>query len=130
MFIKLRRNLGDSMWKDILKRRQTYKDIQGGEEPDRARLAFRGDPQDAANRGGQIDLENPIQENPETMNYRVHLGPLTGLINRIVPKHEKWAARDKANTTKHRKLAAMLREYNLMVKQMIIDSDKRLKDGN
>ena len=118
------------MWKDILKRRQTYEDIHGGEKPDRARLAFRGDPQDAANRGGQIDLENPIQENPETMNYRVHLGPLTGLINRIVPKHEKWAARDKANTTKHRKLAAMLREYNLMVKQMIIDSDKRLKDGN
>ena len=88
---------------------------------------FRGDPKDPANRGGWMDLENPIQENPETMNYRQHFGPMFGAINRMVPKHEKYVLRDKKNSEKHKKWAKTLKNYESEVKQMIQEYDPKGK---
>lgn len=96
---------------------------------------FRGDPKDPANRGGRMDVEqdeegkyiHSIQENPETMNYRQHFGPMFGAINRMVPKHEKYAMRDKKHSEKHQKWAQTLRNYESEVKQMIVDYDSKGK---
>jgi len=125
-------------WQEVLKetptfqygKRQLPKDVEGGEPFDRARWNFRGTPDDAANRGGRMDLNNPIQEAYDTMNYREHLGPVFGMINRTVEKHFKWGMRDKRNKAKHDKWANVLRNYNSEVKQMIVDEEAREKRGN
>ena len=125
-------------WEQVLKKEPTFqygtrqmpKDIQGGEPYDRARFNFRGNPDDAANRGGFMDSNKPVQEAYENLGYRVHLGPVFGMINRTVEKHEKWALRDKRNKDKNLKWAQILRDYNSGVKQMILDSEAREKSGN
>lgn len=125
-------------WEQVLKKEPTFqyqtrqmpKDIKDGEPYDRARFNFRGSPDDAANRGGFMDSNKPVQESYENLGYRVHLGPVFGMINRTVEKHEKWALRDKRNKDKNLKWAQMLRDYNSGVKQMILDSEAREKSGN
>lgn len=112
-------------WFNVLKNRQFPRDIQAGEPYDRARFNYRGNPQDAANRGGFTDTSNPIQESYESLNYREHTGPFFGAINRMTGKHEQWATRDKKNTSKHKAWAQILRDYNSSVKQMIVDSEKK-----
>ena len=119
------------MWFDIIKNRRQYpKDIEGGEPYDRARFNYRGRPDDSANRGGRYDYDNPIQEPLDVLNYREHFGSFFGSINRMVPKHELYAVRDKKNTSKHRKWAEVLRNYQSQVKQMIVDAEEeeRKKD--
>tara|TARA_R100000781_G_scaffold37384_1_gene26440 strand:+ start:1048 stop:1437 length:390 start_codon:yes stop_codon:yes gene_type:complete len=108
-------------WQEVLKKekwQQTVEDLHAGEKFDRARFARRGDPKDAANRGGKLPTE-PIQENPKTMNYRQHLGPVFGLITRIIPKHETWSLRDKKNSARHQSLINDLKRYMHGAKQMI-----------
>lgn len=125
-------------WEEVLKKEPTFqygtrqmpKDIEGGEPYDRARFNRRGSPDDAANRGGFMDFNKPVQEAYENLGYRVHLGPVFGMINRTVEKHEKWALRDKRNKDKNLKWAQILRDYNSGVKQMILDSEAREKSGN
>ncbi len=125
-------------WEEVLKKEPTFqyqtrqmpKDIEGGEPYDRARFNRRGSPDDAANRGGFMDANKPVQEAYENLGYRVHLGPVFGMINRTVEKHEKWALRDKRNKDKNLKWAQILRDYNSGVKQMILDSEAREKSGN
>ena len=107
--------------------RQTRADIDAGEIFDEVRYRRRGTPEDAGNRGGKLP-EKPVQENPETMNYRQHLGPVFGLINRIVPKHETWALRDKKNNARHLSLVKDLTRYMHGAKQMIKEAEGSSKD--
>ena len=72
------------------------------------------------------DTNNPFQEIPEALKYRSKeegLGAIFPVINRIVPKHEEYAIRDKKNATKHRRWAKFLRNYESQVKQMIVDGE-------
>lgn len=124
-------------WFDIIKNptrkvgvRQRPKDIEAGEPFDRARFNYRGRPDDAANRGGEVDFNNPTQESLDSLNYRTHFGSFFGAINRMVPKHELYSTRDKKNSSKHKGWAETLRNYQREVKQMILDAEAGEKSGN
>ena len=70
--------------------------------------------------------DKPYQELSEALKYRSKeegLGEIFPVINRIIPKHEEYAYKDKANSTKHKRWAKLLRTYQSQVKQMIIDSE-------